>query len=73
MTIGPDCLTDEVMRRWPATISAFLELKMKCIGCPIGRHHTIADACREHNVDPAQFLDRLRQTIVAAQRQHNDA
>ena len=63
----PDHLADDVMRQWPATIKSFLEFKMKCVGCPIGRFHTIADTCREHHVDLGRFLDRLRRTIAAAQ------
>ena len=72
MPVGRDYLADDVMRQWPATIAIFLEFKMKCVGCPIGRFHTIADACREHNVDIIYFLARLR-TITAAQSEENES
>lgn len=51
---------DSMMRLWPATIRVFLDYRMQCVGCPVGRLHTIEEACREHGVDPAAFLDDLR-------------
>src|SRR5215469_10082197 len=41
---------DEVMRRWPPTIRAFLDFSMHCVGCPIAPFHTVEEACREHGV-----------------------
>jgi len=57
--IAFDSLVDDVMRDWPATIRAFLDHRMRCVGCPIGCFHTVADACREHGVDGARFLAAL--------------
>ncbi|MFO1151566.1 MAG: DUF1858 domain-containing protein [Alsobacter sp.] len=57
--ITPDCLVDDVMRRWPATIRVFLDTKFHCVGCPIGCFHTVADACREHDAALPPFLDAL--------------
>ena len=51
---------DAVMRLWPGTIRIFLAYRMKCIGCPVGRLHTIEEACREHEVDLEAFLADLR-------------
>ncbi len=60
MGIEPDSLVDNVMREWPATIRAFLDFRMACVGCPIACFHTVADACREHGVDASRFLQALR-------------
>ena len=68
--IDPDMTVDEVMRRWPATIRVFLDFRMGCVGCPIATFHTIADACREHQVQPAAFLTALGRT--AARRKPSD-
>ncbi len=54
---------DRVMRLWPGTIRVFLDHGMKCIGCPVGRLHTIEEACMEHGVDPGAFLDDLRAVV----------
>ena len=60
MPIGFDDLVDDVMSSSPATIRAFLEFKMACVGCPIACFHTVDDACREHCVDRDAFLTALR-------------
>ncbi len=52
----------EIMERWPATIAVFARHRFLCIGCPIGRFHTIRDAAREHG----QSLELFRADIKAA-------
>jgi hybrid cluster-associated redox disulfide protein len=55
---------DEVMRRWPWTIRAFIQWRMKCVGCPFGVFHGIDYACDEHGVDGEAFLAALVKTIT---------
>lgn len=57
---------DDVMRRWPGTIRAFLDHRMTCPGCPIACFHTVADACREHHVEAESFLRALQATAEQA-------
>lgn len=64
-TITPESSVDDVMRRWPETIRAFLNHGFLCVGCPIGSFHTVQDACREHQRDLASFVASLE---VAASR-----
>ena len=64
MAIEPYLLVDDVMTRWPATIRVFLDFRLGCVGCPIASFHSIGDACREHGIDEAGFLDALRGTTV---------
>ena len=59
----PDMLVDEVMARWPATIRVFLDHRMKCVGCPIASFHSVDDASREHELNPAAFLLALRGAV----------
>jgi len=59
MPIRSDDLVDDVMSRAPQTIGVFLAFKMRCVGCPIACFHTIDDACREHGVERAAFLEAL--------------
>ena len=54
---------DEIMRAWPGTIRVILQHRMLCVGCPIAPFHTISDACREHSVDEALFLDDIKREI----------
>ncbi len=59
-------LVDEVMRQHPPTIEVFVRLRLHCIGCPIGTFHTVADAAREHGLDPQMLLDELRAAAADA-------
>ncbi|WP_367118884.1 DUF1858 domain-containing protein [Mesorhizobium sp.] len=60
-------VVDEIMRKWPATVAVVLRYKMLCIGCPIGTFHTVAEACREHQIDEADFLLDL-ESVVRGER-----
>ncbi len=59
MSIERNDTVDAVMRRWPTTIAIFLRNRMRCVGCPVGRIHSIADASREHGLDLARLLGEL--------------
>jgi len=59
----PDMLVDEVMTQWPATIRVFLHYRMKCVGCPIASFHSVQDASREHELNPAAFLLALKGAV----------
>lgn len=61
-----DRSVDDVMRLWPATIRVFLDHRMKCVGCPVGRLHTIGEGCAEHQVALAPFLAELDAAIASA-------
>jgi hybrid cluster-associated redox disulfide protein len=54
--IDPDLPVAEIMRRWPCTIRVFLDLRLRCVGCPIACFHTLIDACEEHRVDSGSVL-----------------
>ncbi|WP_367615131.1 DUF1858 domain-containing protein [Rhodoplanes serenus] len=66
--IDSDRLVVEVMRETPATVRVFLDHRMRCVGCPIGPFHTVADACREHGIDPVRFIAALRAAAAAPAR-----
>lgn len=62
-SINPDMVVDEIMRRWPATVAVLLRYRMLCVGCPIGTFHTVAEACREHQIDEGDFLLELESVV----------
>lgn len=62
-SITPNTVVDEMMRKWPASVTVLLSYRMLCVGCPIGTFHTVAEACHEHCVDEARFLADLDATI----------
>jgi hybrid cluster-associated redox disulfide protein len=73
MRIAPDMLVDDVMQRWPATIRVFLDMRMRCVGCPVACFHTVDDAAREHGVDREALMRALRssageiQAVIASE------
>ena len=66
MAIGVEDIVGELMAIQPTTIRVFLNFKMACVGCPISEFHTVSEACREHGVEPKQFLAALRATVILA-------
>lgn len=62
-SIGRDMVVDEIMRKWPATVAVMLSYRMLCIGCPIGTFHTVAEACREHEIDETRFILDLESAV----------
>lgn len=50
---------DEAMRRWSSTIRVFRDFRMRCVGCPVARFHSVDDAREEHDIDAEVFLQRL--------------
>lgn len=59
-----DMPLEEIMAAWPATVGVILRHRMLCVGCPITAFHTVADACREHEVDEDAFVAEL-ETVIA--------
>ena len=57
---------DDVMRRWPATISVFLRYRMACVGCAIGPFHTIEEVSAEYGLVASTFIGELRDAAAAS-------
>ena len=64
----PDTLVDDVMTAIPVTIRVFMTHRMHCVGCAVGRFHTIADACRAHGIDLAAFMAEIVAASPAVDR-----
>ncbi|MFA6156325.1 DUF1858 domain-containing protein [Mesorhizobium sp.] len=62
-SISSDMMVDEIMRKWPATVAVVLRYRMLCVGCPIGTFHTVAEACRAHQVDEDLFIPDLESAV----------
>jgi len=56
----PHHTVSEVMRRWPQTITLFLQYGTACPGCPVGAFHTIEEAALEYRIPLRAFLSDLR-------------
>lgn len=52
----------EIMRRWPATGPALLDLGLGCMGCAGAKFYTIESGAEAHGLDP----DQMRQVLLEA-------
>ncbi|WP_312797858.1 hypothetical protein [Tianweitania sp.] len=64
---------DQVMRQWPCTISVFIAHHLRCVGCVVGRHHTVDEACQAHAVDLQVFMDDLCHAVDGDWRRSRQA
>jgi hybrid cluster-associated redox disulfide protein len=55
-----DLSMDQIIRLWPGTIRVLFRHKVLCVGCPLARFHTAVDACNEHCLNEAAFVDELK-------------
>lgn len=59
--ITADMLISEVLQVAPGIAPVFSEFGMHCLGCPISRGETVADAAAAHGVDAQVMLDKLNE------------
>lgn len=51
----------EVLQLVPDVAPVFFEFGMHCLGCPISRGETVAQAAAQHGVDVEDMLDKLNE------------
>ncbi len=66
----PELPLSVLFEHWPEAAPLFFKQRMFCPGCPVSRFYTLADACRRHRVDEAQFRIQIKQRIDDAKRDH---
>jgi hybrid cluster-associated redox disulfide protein len=59
-TITIEARIDQVLTEYPAAAQVFLTWGMHCVGCPIARFESIADACRIYQRPLDRFLAELQ-------------
>jgi hybrid cluster-associated redox disulfide protein len=57
----------KVMDRWPQTVPCFFRYRMACVGCPIARFETLAEAATIYGLDLNRFLIELERIIEHAE------
>jgi hybrid cluster-associated redox disulfide protein len=60
LEITADSFVDEIMTKYPGTISVFLRRRMSCVGCLMGPFHTVYDAAEEYEIATDVLLEELR-------------
>ncbi len=66
--VRPDDLEEdltlaELFERWPMTASVFVENRMACVGCPMAKFNTLADAIRIYSLSQEGFFQELARAI----------
>lgn len=58
----PDLTLAEIMKRWPRTGPALLNMGLGCMGCAGAQFYTITTGAEAHGLDP----QTLRRALLAA-------
>ncbi len=61
--ITADMLVGEVLDVHPELAQYFLEIGMHCLGCPMSRGESIADACSAHGQNAEELLNKLNNAL----------
>jgi hybrid cluster-associated redox disulfide protein len=64
--LSPNTIVKDILDGHPEAVKAFIDLGLMCVGCPVAAFHTLADAAREHDRDPAELLCILRRRLESA-------
>ncbi len=59
MKVTKDSIIGEVLDYNRDTAQFFFEVGMHCLGCPVSRGETIAEACAVHGADADELIDKL--------------
>lgn len=63
MKITADMLVGKVLDEHPQLAQYFLDIGMHCLGCPMSRGESIAEACSGHGQDVNALLEKLNAAI----------
>ncbi|TWA70093.1 hybrid cluster-associated redox disulfide protein [Azospirillum brasilense] len=58
-------LVEDVLERWPSTLSVFLKHRMACPGCPMARFQTVAEVADDYGLDSDALLADFARAIAA--------
>lgn len=58
-SITKDTIIGEILDLDETTAPFFLEMGMRCLGCPSARGETLEQACAVHGVDPEELVSKI--------------
>ncbi|MEG1633117.1 MAG: DUF1858 domain-containing protein [Oscillospiraceae bacterium] len=62
--ITKDTLISEILENTPQAMPVFQEIGMHCMGCALSSGESLEQACYAHQVDPDEFLVRLKAYLL---------
>ena len=63
MEITKDMTIGDVVKKYPATVSALMSYGMGCIGCPSAQAESLEDAARVHGIEAEKLLESLNNSL----------
>ncbi|MCF8026384.1 MAG: DUF1858 domain-containing protein [Desulfobacteraceae bacterium] len=63
---------ESILEKYPRAAIVFLRMKMHCPGCQAEAFHTLEEAARAHNRDPAELVDELNRELFSEKASGND-
>lgn len=54
---------EDLLDRFPSAIPVFVSRRMQCIGCPVARFETVAEACAIYRMDTEHFIAEIAAII----------
>lgn len=62
--LAPDLTVDQVLTRWKQTASAFVHLRMACVGCPMSPFETLDSVAEIYGLPVASLVEELERAIL---------
>ena len=63
MTITKDTIIGDILRIAPQAAPVLMGIGMHCLGCPISRGETVAEAAAAHGNDVNELVAKLNEVI----------
>ena len=63
MKITKQMKIEEVIRKYPETLSVFAEHGFHCLGCAAASFESIEDGAKAHGVTPEEVVEELNRAI----------
>jgi hybrid cluster-associated redox disulfide protein len=64
VTVNENMTIFEVLQLCPDIAPVFFEFGMHCLGCPVSRGETVAEAAAVHGVDVKEMVTKLNDFIA---------
>lgn len=63
ISLQKDTHIEDVLKRWPETVSFFLAMETDCVGCSMAAFCTVADVAESYEQDVDHFFAALKEFI----------
>lgn len=64
MVISKYSLVGAILQYHPETIKVFNEMGLSCVRCPSSARETLEQACKVHDIDLGNAIERLNSVIA---------